>query len=69
MMTSVELRVGALRCSGCAMGLRLGFVALAGVSHVDVHVRDGRVVVHGESLDEGQLRAQLRWLGYEPDSR
>jgi len=64
---SLELPVAGMSCESCASTLRRGLATLEGVSHVDVDLADGRVVLAGApgALDATAARARIGELGYQ----
>ncbi|MEV1065234.1 heavy-metal-associated domain-containing protein [Streptomyces sp. NPDC050263] len=57
--------VSGMSCGHCAAGVTEEIVEVPGVFEVDVDVRAGLVIVRGESVDDGAVRAAIVEAGYE----
>jgi copper chaperone len=54
-----------MHCGHCERAVRAEVGAVAGVEVVDVDLDTKLVVVHGEGLDDQQVRAAIAEAGYE----
>lgn len=57
--------VPGMHCAHCERAVNEQLAAVAGVESVDVDLDAKTVVVRGEGLDDGQLRAAIGEAGYE----
>jgi copper chaperone CopZ len=56
-----------MHCAHCERAVREELGAVAGVESVGVDLESKRVVVQGEGLDDGALRAAIEEAGYEAE--
>ncbi len=57
--------VPAIHCSHCERAVKEEVGAIAGVGSVDVDLETKLVTVHGDGLDDAQLRSAIAEAGYE----
>jgi copper chaperone len=57
--------VPAMHCAHCERAVKEELGAVPGVDSVEVDLETKLVVVHGEALDDHQLRAAIVEAGYE----
>ena len=60
----ITYSVPAIHCAHCALSIREEVSEVAGVDEVDVDLEAKRVVVRGDELDDGALRAAIAEAGY-----
>jgi copper chaperone len=63
-MSATTYTVTGMTCGHCAAAVTEEVSAVPGVASVDVDVEAGTVVVHGEGVDDGQVRAAVDEAGY-----
>jgi copper chaperone CopZ len=68
-MSGVELeyRVPGMHCAHCERAVREEISRVPGVESVGVDLETKRVVVAGEDLDDGAIRAAIDEAGYEAE--
>jgi len=54
-----------MHCAHCERAVKDEVGAVAGVESVDVDLESKLVVIHGEGLDDLQLRAAIEEAGYQ----
>lgn len=62
-----EIRADGLACSYCAYGIEKKFMKISGVKHVNINLKQGKVMVTGDknlSLDENQLKILFHDSGF-----
>lgn len=64
-MTEITYTVPDMSCGHCKSAVTAELESVAGVKDVDVDLKTKRVVVRGEALDDGALRAAIVEAGYE----
>ena len=64
-MTDATYIVPDMSCGHCKHAVSSELLGVAGVDSVDVDLDAKRVVVRGEGLDDGRLRAAIEDAGYE----
>ena len=67
-MSGLEKRtytVPGMHCGHCERAVKEEVGVVAGVESVDVNLETKLVVVHGEGLDDRQLRAAIEEAGYQ----
>ena len=64
-MNDMTFSVPGMSCGHCKQAVTQELLAVEGVEAVDVDLDTKLVVVHGESLEEVQLRAAIEEAGYE----
>jgi copper chaperone CopZ len=57
--------VPGMHCGRCERAVKEEVRAVVGVQSVDVDLESKLVVIHGEGLDDLQLRAAIEEAGYE----
>ena len=57
--------VPGMSCGHCKAAVAEELAAVAGVESVDVDLETKLVLVHGDGLDDGALRAAIEEAGYE----
>lgn len=65
MTTERTYTVSGMHCGHCERAVKEEVGAIAGVQSVDVDLEAKLVVVHGEGLDDHELRAAIEEAGYE----
>lgn len=64
---NIRIQVNGMVCSFCAQGLIKKFTALPEVTHVDVSLKDKRVVLSlkdGQDIPDNNLKKWLKDAGY-----
>ena len=61
---AIEHTVEGMTCDHCVLSVREEVGEVAGVTHVEVDLASGRLVVVGENVDEGAVRAAVAEAGY-----
>lgn len=64
-MRELAYTVSGMSCAHCEAAVKEGVSAVAGVESVDVDLDTKLVVIHGEGLDDAELRAAIGEAGYE----
>ena len=64
-MGDVTYRVPGMSCGHCKQAVSEELLSVEGVQSVDVDLDTKLVVVHGDGLDDGKLRAAIDEAGYE----
>jgi copper chaperone CopZ len=64
-MTEIAYTVSGMSCAHCEAAVTSELEGVAGVREVDVDLETKRVVVRGDGLDDGALRAAIAEAGYE----
>ena len=64
-MTEITYTVPDMSCGHCQAAVTAELEAVAGVTGVDVDLETKLVVVRGDGLDDGTLRAAIVEAGYE----
>ncbi|MEO8688356.1 MAG: heavy-metal-associated domain-containing protein [Solirubrobacteraceae bacterium] len=64
-MTEKTYTVVGMTCDHCALSVREEISEIAGVETVDVELRSGRVVVHGENVSDAAVETAVEAAGYE----
>jgi copper chaperone CopZ len=64
-MSEITYRVPGMSCSHCEHAVSAELRAAPGVESVDVDLETKLVVVRGDDLDDGLLRAAIEEAGYE----
>ena len=64
---SLSIQVENIKCGGCANGIKKVLMDEAGVSTVEIDVKNGMVSIDGENLDRDAIAAHLLKMGY-PES-
>jgi copper chaperone CopZ len=64
-MTERVYEVAGMHCAHCERAVKEELGAVAGVESVAVDVQSNVVVVRGQNLDDGLLRAAIGEAGYE----
>ena len=64
-MTEITYTVPDMSCGHCQTAVTAELEAVAGVTGVDVDLETKLVVVRGDGLDDGALRAAIVEAGYE----
>ena len=64
-MRDVTYRVPGMSCGHCKEAVSQELLSLEGVQSVDVDLDTKLVVVHGEGLEDAQLRAAIDEAGYQ----
>ena len=64
-MSEITYRVPGMSCDHCKHAVTEELTGVAGVATVDVDLETKLVVVRGEGLDDGALRAAIDEAGYE----
>ena len=64
-MSEITYRVPGMSCDHCKHAVTEELTGVAGVASVDVDLETKLVVVQGEGLDDGALRAAIDEAGYE----
>ena len=62
-----EIRADGLACPYCAYGIEKKFMKITGVKHVDINLKQGKVVVTGDkdlNLAEDQLKTLFNDSGF-----
>jgi copper chaperone CopZ len=67
MSDSFAYAVPGMHCDHCVAAVEQELSAVPGVESVDVDLATKRVVVTGESLDDGALRAAIDEAGYDAE--
>ena len=65
MNETMTFRVPDMHCGHCKASVTEEVSAVDGVEDVEVDLDTKLVVVHGEGLDDGKLRAAIEEAGYE----
>ena len=65
MVSERTYTVPGMHCAHCERAVKEEVGAVAGVESVDVDLEKKLVVVHGDGLDDRQLRAAIAEAGYE----
>lgn len=65
MVSERTYTVPGMHCAHCERAVKEEVGAVAGVESVDVDLETKLVVVHGDGLDDRQLRAAIAEAGYE----
>jgi copper chaperone len=65
MSSAVTYTVPAIHCAHCGASIKEEVSEVNGVESVDVDLETKLVTVHGEGLDDAQLRAAIAEAGYE----
>ena len=60
-----EYVVKGMTCGHCVISVSEEVAEVAGVSHVDVELASGRLVVRGERVSDGAVTAAVAEAGYE----
>lgn len=63
-METLEMKVGNVKCNGCAANIKNGLAAMAGIDTVEVDVNGGMVTISGNGLERDAIAAKLAELGY-----
>ncbi len=66
-MTEITYTVPDMSCGHCKSAVASELGSVPGVAGVDVDLETKRVVVRGEDLDDGALRAAIVEAGYEAE--
>jgi copper chaperone len=62
---TTEMIVENIKCGGCANSISQALSKLKGVSHVDVNVAEGKILLEGnEDMDVTAIKAKLQQMGY-----
>ena len=61
----LEYTVAGMTCAHCVAAVEEEVGQVAGVREVEVEFEGGRLVVAGDSLDDGSIRAAVEEAGYE----
>jgi len=64
-VTELTYTVPGMHCGNCEAAVERELRLVGGVQDVDVDLDSKRVVVRGEGLDDGALRAAIEEAGYE----
>jgi copper chaperone len=64
-MSELTYSVPGMSCSHCEHAVRSELLGVAGVASVEVDLETKLVVVQGDDLDDGALRAAIDEAGYE----
>ena len=64
-MTELTYTVPAMHCGHCTAAVEREVAQVAGVSAVVANLETKQVVVRGEQLDDGAIRAAIDEAGYE----
>jgi copper chaperone CopZ len=64
-MTELTYTVPAMHCGHCTAAVEREISQLDGVTGVDANLETKQVVVRGEHLDDGAIRAAIDEAGYE----
>lgn len=64
-MTEITYTVPDMSCSHCEHAIKGELTTVSGVSDVTVDRKSKRVVVRGDELNDGALRAAIEAAGYE----
>ena len=64
-MTEITYTVPAMHCGHCTAAVEREISQLDGVTGVDANLETKQVVVRGEQLDDGAIRAAIDEAGYE----
>lgn len=64
-MVEITYRVPDMSCDHCKHAVSSELLQVAGVASVDVDLETKLVTVHGEALDDTELRAAIDEAGYE----
>jgi copper chaperone len=67
MSDSITYAVPGMHCDHCVAAVEQELSAVAGVESVDVDLATKRVVVTGDALDDGALRAAIDEAGYDAE--
>lgn len=65
MTDTLTYTVSGMSCGHCKAAVTEEVMTVAGVESVDVDLDTKLVVVHGEGLDDGAIRAAIDEAGYE----
>jgi copper chaperone CopZ len=57
--------VPAMHCAHCERAVKQELAAVSGVDDVEVNLDTKLVVVHGQALDDQELRAAIAEAGYD----
>jgi copper chaperone len=64
-MTELTYTVPAMHCGNCTAAVEREISQVEGVRSVDANLETKKVVVRGESLDDGAIRAAIDEAGYQ----
>jgi copper chaperone len=64
-VTEFTYSVPAMHCGHCERAVKEEVGVVPGVVSVDVDLETKRVTVHGDGLDDAELRAAIAEAGYE----
>ena len=64
-MEAITYTVAGMNCGHCEHAVKEEVSQVSGVESVDVDLDTKLVVVHGEGLDDGAIRAAIDEAGYE----
>jgi copper chaperone len=64
-MSELTYTVSGMHCANCEAAVERELRLVSGVRDVDVDLHTKLVVVRGEELDDGALRAAIEEAGYE----
>jgi copper chaperone len=65
MSTTITYTVPGMTCGHCKQAVDAELSRVEGVEGVEVDLETKLVVVHGDGLDDGKLRAAIEEAGYE----
>jgi copper chaperone CopZ len=63
-MKKLELLVENIKCGGCMTSIKKGILELAGVTHVDIALKEEKITIEGNRLNRAAILKKLDSMGY-----